>query len=561
MKRPIFYILQLTFCAGLLTSCGDEWNDHFDASTVDNGTLWQAIEAQEDLSNFAQVVEACGYDKVLDGSQTYSVFAPTNETFSKREADSLVSEFQRQAAAGTRSNDNTVVRQFLQNHIALYKHPVSSLTADSIVMMNDKYMRLTPSTLSERNLLSTNALYNNGLLFTIDRKLDYFPNVFEYLGHDHDLDSVYSFFNRYNTYEFSEAKSVPGEIVDGMTVYLDSVSELQNVLFASYGLINSEDSTYWLLCPTNDEWNRMVEEYEPYFTYPTTVNNRDSLQYINTRLAIMDGAFFSRTANPDEAFQDSAISTKGETLTLLRRYGINDDESYYVYQRPFDEGGIFDGTEDVVCSNGHVRKASHYNLSKYETFLQTIKVEAENIIYQDTIIQAVDPLVMREVTSSNPFYGQISGNAFVEVQPDPATAQVTVGYRVPDVLSNVEYDVYAVFVPATAYDTLAVKETEKPYLVRSTLYYSNEYGKESPRRFNSRITVPADSVREVLLAKQQTFPTSSAGLPATLKLWIASAVTSSQTTTHSTTLRLDCILFKPHAQEATEEKAVRRSHK
>ena len=293
-----------------LSSCSDDWNDHYDASTVDNGTLWQAIKSQSELSNFAHVVEACGYDQILDGSQTFTVFAPTNSSFTSSQADSLIERWKAEGGGlKGRSNDNTVVRQFLQNHIALYKYPVSSLTNDSITLMNDKYQVLTATTLGTRRLLSTNALYNNGLLFTLDGPVDYFPNVFEYLGHDAELDSVYRFLNSYTVYEFNDAKSVPGEIVDGQTVYLDSVSDLRNILFEQYGLINSEDSTYWLLCPTNSEWSRLVERYEPYFRYAKNVAKRDSMAYANTRMAIIGGAFFSKTRNPDVAFQDSAVST------------------------------------------------------------------------------------------------------------------------------------------------------------------------------------------------------------------------------------------------------------
>ncbi len=527
------------------TSCTDTWDEHYDASTADYGTLWQAIDAQQNLSNFAKVVKACHYDLILDGSQTYSVFAPTNDAFTAGEADSLIAAFQKQAAAGVRTNDNTVVRQFLQNHIALFTYPVSSLTNDSITMMNSKYERLTASTLGDRRLLTTNALYNNGLLFTIDRKLDYFPNVFEYLGHDHDLDSVYQFLNSYSVYEFNDAKSVPGEIVDGLTIYLDSVSELRNPLFQRYGLINAEDSTYWLIAPTNSEWTRLIAEYEPCFNYPNSVAKRDSMVYTNARLAIIGGAFFSRTLNPDEAFRDSAISTQG--VTGEARLLIDQDYPYYTYYHPFDAGGIFDGTVDIACSNGHVRKASAYNVSKFHTFMQTVKVEAEDILYQDTIIDAVDPLVVRQVTSDNPFYGHISGNTYVEVVPDPATAQVTVSFKIPNILSNVKYDIYAVFVPATAYDLQAVSEAAKPNIVRTTIYWNDQNGKEARRIFNRNVSNTPEVVDTLLLASDFTFPTCSYGLSEPqAKVQLKSNVSSKQTATHSGTLRLDCFIIKPH---------------
>ena len=543
----------------LSASCTDDWNEHYDASTVDSGTLWQAISSQSNLSNFTRVAKACGYDLVLNGSQTFSVFAPTDDVFSSAEADSLIQEFQRQKAAGVRSDDNTVVRQFLQNHIALYKHPVSSLTNDSITMMNSKYAVLTSTKLSNSGLLTTNALFNNGVLFTVDKKLDYFPNVFEYLGHDSDLDSVYNFFNRYSIYEFNDAKSVPGENVDGPTVYLDSVSDLRNALFDAYGLINSEDSTYWLVAPTNSEWNRLLAEYEKYFNYDNTVAKRDSLIYTRARMAIMGGTFFSRTINPEPAFRDSAVSTSAMSYANRRMLGIEDN--YYTYYKPFAAGGIFDGTQDIVCSNGHVRKASKFNISKFDTFMQNIKVEAENIQSQDTVTNSVDPLVVREVTSDNPFYNKVSGNSYVEIVPDPATANPTIRYRVPNVLSNVEYDIYGVFIPATAYDTLAVEEASKPSVFRVTLNWNDQNGKEGRKIFSTDIMSNPAVVDTVLLVDRFSFPTCSEGLSdPQVKVTLRANVKAKDTSIYSRTMRLDCLILKPREAEATDESSKSNSN-
>ena len=547
-KRICKYFACLLCChlVAALTSCHDDWDTHYDASTAEGGTLWQAISTNASLTNFARVLQATGYDVLLNGSQTYTVFAPTDAALSATLADSLIAEFKKQEAAGTRTNDNTVVRQFLQNHIALYRYPVSSLTSDSIKLMNSKYALLTDKTLAGTGLNTTNELHNNGLLFTIDTQIAYFPNVFEYLGHDPELDSVYQFLNSYSVYEFNDAKSVPGEIIDGTTIYLDSVSDLRNALLSSLGLINSEDSTYWMLCPTNSEWARLVQEYTPYFNYHRNVAKRDSMTYANTRQAIVGGVFFSRTLNPDVAFQDSAVSTKAPSAEARKR--LDFDYPYYTYFKPFAPGGIFYDTEDVTCSNGHVRKTSHWNVSPYDTFAQTVKVEAESILYQDTIINAVDPLIVREVTSDNQFYGQVSGNTYVEVVPDPATAQVTVTYRIPDLLSNMGYDIYGVFVPATAYDPLETNEIKKPNIIRVTLYYSDQNGRETQYRYTKSISNDPAKVDTLLLADNYTFPTCSYGLgDATTKVSLRSGVTARQTATNSLTFRIDCFIIKPHA--------------
>ena len=159
-------------------ACTDTWDDHYAASASNDGTLWQAISQQQELSNFAAVVKGCGYDKILNGSQTFSVFAPINTDFTSEMAEELIQSYNEQKANGVKDDDNTVIRQFLKNHISLFNHPVSTLTNDSIAMMNGKYQVLTSSTLGNSNLKSTNELFSNGVFFTIDKQMKYFPNFF-----------------------------------------------------------------------------------------------------------------------------------------------------------------------------------------------------------------------------------------------------------------------------------------------------------------------------------------------------------------------------------------------
>ena len=520
-----------------LTSCSDKWEEHYNPSDVVSGTLWQSISSNQELSSFARVAEACGYDKILDGSQTFTVFAPTNSAFTAAEADLLIATYKEQEARGVRSNDNSVVRRFLQNHIALYRHPVSSLTNKTIKLMNDKYATLTAQALTNSQLSTVNTQLSNGLLFIIDSKMAYVPNVLECLDMEEGLDSVYQFINSHSTYEFDETQSVPGEIVDGLTHYLDSVTVFTNDLLTKYGLINSEDSTYWMVAPTNAEWDRLVKEYEPCFNYPNNMAGRDSLVYTNTRLAVICGAIFSRTNNPEVAFLDSAVSTQAVSSTMRKQLGIADN--YYVYPRPFDEGGIFYDTQDITCSNGHVRKTDNLRISKFRTFMQTIAVEAENSQYQDTLINAVEPITISQVVSNNPFYNQVSGNAFIEVVPSNPTARVVVGFKVPNLLSGVKYDIYAVFAPATAADTLAVAETAKEVRVLSRIRQADQNGVMTSPPFRYAKSIDPTTVSEVKLQSGVKLTTSSYGLTEpTVRLEL-------QSNTDGAVLRVDRIFFKP----------------
>ena len=554
MITKINRIICAVCLASVMGACSDEWNDHYAEDATLDGSLWEAIKGNSELSNFASVVEATGYDARLASSQMFTVFAPTNANFSASDAQTLISRYQAEKSRNIRDDDNQVVRQFIQNHIALFNRSVSSLTNDSITMMNGKYEVVTNSKFGDTNLTDKNKFYTNGVLYTIDRPEQYFANVYEYLSQDGETDSLYNFLSSYSAYEFDAETSVPGDIVNGKTVYLDSVFHLRNTMLNQYGLINREDSNYLALAPTDRVWSQLYNDYVRYFNYNDLTTKRDSMIRTQTRHAIARGTIFNLNQQPSLA--DSAVST--EYQRLYRNLSNYDEKRYYVYNQPNAAGGIFAGAEAVTCSNGQVLKQDNWKIDKRQTFLQEIKVEAEQSRYQDTIVQAKDPLSIRAVPMSNPFYGKVSSNYFVEAQPLSTASATEVRYRIPDQLSNVGYDIYAVFVPAIAYDENASADDRLPNRLRFKITHQNQAGSvttttlRNPIDNSANYVTHADVIDSVLVASNYVFPTCALGLPQgdeQVTLDITVTMTSAMSSTYTRTLRLDCIILRPHEEE------------
>ena len=579
MKRNHIYktVLGLAIAALTLTACSDEWDDHYNslATGQQGGSLWEAIQADPNLSNFASVVKACGYDKSLGSSQIFTVFAPTNSCLSAEEAQQLIAAYNAEKGK-VNDDDNTTVKEFLQNHMTLYNHSVSSLSNDTIVLMNGKYAYLTPDAIDGNKFITANQHYDNGVLYTLGNQVKFFSNLFEYMRKDHELDSVRSFFYNSMFYrkEFIAEESVPGGIVDGKTVYLDSVFIQQNDLFDYNFLdarINSEDSTYLMIVPTNEEWKKMVDEYSDYFVYDNTVPDRDSIAYTNTRMAIMKGTVFSRTFNSDAALQDSALSTNSVMNYNYRRsmWGA-DSLHYYEYYRPYDAGGALSGTTAIECSNGTMLKSNNWKIDKEQTFHQLRIIEAE----QMSAVREVSTVknsagddeptvaaIIRNVPNTfpdapdslqnNPFYNVVSNNRFVEFEPQRTTVNPWVTFNITDVLSNIGYDIYLVTAPATAYDWNATSIQRLPTLLRCTITHHDADGNAVEEEICDRKATNSEGVDLLLLAENFKFPVSTYGLnedepQVTMKL--ETRVTSAQlrNNVYTRTMRVDCILLKPH---------------
>ena len=550
-RFTVYVLLPLAGGGWVGASCTDKWDDHYAEDSQLNGTLWSAMQQNSQLTNFCRVLQATGYDARLSSSQMFTVFAPTNDQFSQQDADALINRFQAQRQLGTRDADNQVVRQFVQNHIALFNQSVSSLTNDTLKMMNGKYEVLTPHHFGSTTIASSNAYCTNGVLFTVDQPETYFANVFEHLAQSGRTDSIYQFLSSYNVYEFSPKESVPGDIVGGKTVYLDSVFHLNNTLLRSYGYINREDSNYMAIVPSDDVWRGLFDEYQHYFNYNNLTSKRDSMILTHTRRAIADGTIINLNTQPSAA--DSLLSTAYESL--YRNKPTYTDPRYYIYYNPYGSQGALSGADTRVCSNGQVCILPSWNIDKRQTFYQQIKVEAEQTANVDTIIQAREPLSQRAVPVANPFFGKVSENSFVEAQPLSSVSSTSVTYTIPNQLSNIPYDIYAVFVPAIAYDENASAEDRLPCRVRFTLTYQDQEGTvqstsmRNPTSNAVNYETRPDCIDSVLVASNYVFPTCALGLSdPQVTLRIQSNITSSMSSRFTRTLRLDCIILKPHEE-------------
>lgn len=584
MKRYKIYgkVLGLALAALTFVACADKWDDHYDSKGegMNDASLWQAINENSNLSNFASVIKACGYDKTLNSSQVFTVFAPTNDQFSAQEAQELIAAYNAEKGKVI-EDDNTVIKEFIQNHIAMYNHSIAPTSNDSLVLMNGKKTTLTAKAFGDNTILTTNQHFANGILFTIQGKAKYFPTVFEYMRKDADLDSLASFFynSRFYRKEFIPGRSVAGGIENGKTVYLDSVFVQQNDLWDYlWAYTNEEDSTYWMVAPTNKEWKKLIEEYEPYFNYDDNVRFRDSMVYTMPRIAIVEGTIFSRTMNSDAHLTDSALSTSAaETYIYRDSYWGSKNLHYYQFggksaentQKPFSPTGIFSDTQNVECSNGIVMKADNWKINKLNTFYQWIIIEAEKLTAikevskkENTTTGDMDPTItaeIREVMNDNRFHNMVWNNRFVEFKQNITTQNHSVLFNIENVLSNIGYDIYLVTAPALANDSNATEAQRLPVKYDCAINYHNQQGETVREVLKSKVANDPDIVDYILVAEDFKFPTATFGLNESepqITLEVKTNVSSSEQRNKKfdRTMRIDCIMLVPHGiSKVTED--------
>ncbi len=588
-------ILAVSLFIGVTASCTDQWDEHYSVAQHGEGSLWQAISNEESLSNFMQVLQAANYDASLGGSQVFTVFAPTNTMLTDDKRDSLIQLYNFENANGVKEKDNRVVREFIRNHISLYNYSVSTAMPDTVIcMMSGKNLSFTKDAFAGRNFLSKNNITANGILYIIDSIADYHPNVYEAFDKVDGIDSVWTYISMFNQEKLNSASSVPGEIIDGKTHYLDSVIYVENQLLRDKEYLNSiifsEDSCYWMVVPDNQLWADLVTKYSKYYVYDKKVAERDSFEYHFPRQAILKGTVFSKTSN-EKIFQNATAS---ETDSLMSTNAIPYDrrkavygsynKKYYLYYDPFGENGVLNNCEEMECSNGKLFKATTWNIPEKSTFLREIVMEAENSTTLDTLNiyssnnRSGDTNFGKvvKVSSDNPYYDKVSGNSYIEITPSGVLNFSKALFDVRNVLSNVPYDVYVVIAPAEAGNINATDIQKLPITFRCALQCHNENGepyyinikdnklqypvldgKNEPTSNYSKSSVYGQNLQndptkvDSILVGTVVFPTCSDNTSEPqVKLLFQSYVTSSAyEKTANRTLRLDCIVLKPHDEE------------
>ena len=315
-KICIGYLLMLPM---LFSGCTDVWNTHYDVDNqkqIADMTLWEEIASRPELAAFAQCLQQYGYDKVLDGDQIYTVFAPQGEL----DVAKLSSE--------------KVKVEVLENHIARYAHSANSATVDKgVTMLNKKVINFTKSGdgyIFGNNTLSSdkyNIIAQNGVLHVIGGQEKFFHNIWEYLTTDARFDKVRTYLYSFNDTILDENASVKGDIVNGKQEYVDSVIYVSNDLFYNVGKLDDEDSTYTMIVPTNDAWDEAYERVKPYYKYPTIKEQKekyDSLQQVYTGLALVSDLVFSHTVQTYP--EDQLVST----------YPAYKTEDRHVFEKPFE---------------------------------------------------------------------------------------------------------------------------------------------------------------------------------------------------------------------------------
>lgn len=323
MKNVNKFIGAIALGAGLLTipSCSDTWDDHYgiggdDTSASTTETLWDIISSNPKLSRFKEIAEKSTYYRDEIHPQIGYTFkdrlqSSTLETVWVPEDDAISDAMYNKLLEMTETRGYTVQQQFMANSMAMWRQLVTGggvYDTDTLTMLNGKKMAFNKSVPSmqginiDKNQMNISA--SNGVLHILEAPLPFTYNIYEYLkdsvnAEDNNLKKYHEIVVENDTTYFSEDNSVEGAPdINGNPTYVDSVYFTSNTMFYSThnypssvkteqyltydesigANINSEDSTFIMLMPTDAAWQAAHDMLEPYYKYSPVYADNEKLQ-------------------------------------------------------------------------------------------------------------------------------------------------------------------------------------------------------------------------------------------------------------------------------------------
>lgn len=490
MKKHLFpnrHVFVAATLGLILVACAsEEWDKHYNTSSVvlADETLAECIQKQPELSKFYQLMERCGYDDILGGSQTYTVWAPNNDALNAFDPTTM---------------DTLRAKEIVENHISRFSYPTSGLTTEKIYLLSNKLVTFQAVgdhfLFGENTLVDRNVMAKNGILHSLNGFEPYNPNLWEYLDRLTDVDSIRAYFNS--------------------LIVTDDFGETTNNMY-QYAYLDNEDSTYTVLIPSNQAWKDALLRIQSNFKFYKDTQGK---QLLYTKAAIIENLFFSQVEDP--YLYDTIVSTQ---------------------QAAFDVDNLFMGATRFQASNGSLYKTDTFRVASNESWQKPIILEAEWTDYGRTNLNS--NIFFRNALGTG---FEASNDKYITIDPTTTNdiSNVAVVFSIPNVLSAT-YDIYCVFMPERIADQVAPKPNVANFTI--TYRKANgSYQPTSFTPLKSNVETSADTVTKVYIGRV-TFPWCSmyeGPNSLEVKVRVVNAVKKAQTTTKSRTMRIDCVIFDP----------------
>lgn len=463
---------------GAVTSCSDF--DDYNSTPSDplasgNQTLWENIQQNPQLSDFATLVKRTGFDSQLASTRAYTVWAPLNGTFD--------------LAAYQALNDSTLLQRFVKGHVAQYEHVASGQMNERVHMLNGKSFSFSGQgayTFGSLPVNVANLPGNNGVMHVLNGAAPFYPNLYEHIMANQQDTLLQQFFKQYELTELDTRNSVKGPVVGGIQTYIDSVLVTSNSLLRTVSAsLTNEDSTYTFLLPNDQAYQAMYDKVKPYFTFINTTKVYDVDKFADykgttTKEVTVDAEFLSDSLTRRTIVRNLAFSNNDEYNKWITERGEFTDTMRSTNRTKFSNPReiLSHTVKKETMSNGYAHTVDSLAFYPWETYLPELEISPLMEAYTENSRTRFN-FATRTVNFIDPtgtFFGpDVTEMRYLWIYPTGEYVLPQVFINLPGVMAAT-YKFYCVFMPVAG----------QPNLLNFKLNYCNASGNTASYNFSSK---------------------------------------------------------------------------
>ena len=521
-------------------------------------SLWDLLESRSDLSKFREIVGKTPYYRdefqrayTLNGADTiYYTFkdvlkANTHMTIWAPVNDALTDDEWAEYSSMAETNGYLLQMQLLGNHMSLQSKAMSASGQEKVSLINGKnaLFDCSEGLFQKAKVVESNISAHNGVMHIISAANKYKYSLYEFIKYVSDASILRDYLLQREVVSFKEGAQEECLLDEnGYPIYTIS-AVLDNMMFnrLSYNPtdlnaddawmndlkmfnapINSDDSTFVMIIPTDAAWQNAVEKLQSKYNYVSTYPRMDmvnmtatkaratsiygarhsyttgkgyetvdSLQSVNISMDIVRPLVFNLNMQPQTAgqawtlkeFMDKAgyeqceylVTTAGDTIRDIYEGGT----------LVWSKSSLFENCEILDVSNGYALITNEWNFPR-QYWMRDIVVDCttDNMYDKSTATNVTDMTMNNSLAAGwIDEYGRVSKENYLNVAGRASSTNPEVAFGLKDskqgdanVMSG-KYDVQIVLVPTWYNTSEAERDTtaaiQKNRLV-CTLYHWDE---------------------------------------------------------------------------------------
>ena len=345
-KHHILFLL-LTGLLLVHTGCEKKWEEYYRVPDQTNIKLLDAIKENADYSDFVRYIEETGFDTLLNKSESFTLFIPTNTAFSEMN----LSEDEIEWVMGY----HIAKTVFIPSNINGMRKLETYIKKFALLTENENGIFFDGVELSQNS-----PLYKDGIYYEMNQVAYPAPNLYEYMVLENPLFATYVDSRDSVSLDYNESKPIDFD-EEGNTIY-DSVYFTVNRFERDFYpvTLESRDGEATLVMVAEEKYNEALDlmadnlgsSFLDHHDIPEDWQTEFLLPYIFTN------GFFEKSLYYDSFLNDSLTNIQGDLI-------------------PVDNRKI-DPDSRKICSNGIAFQYMDFVIPE-ELYLEEIKYEGEDL--------------------------------------------------------------------------------------------------------------------------------------------------------------------------------------